>query len=62
MFDFCFTKYYLIISLAVKRQLLRYQSAITGLFPVLSDDEVEASVRDSIYCAAAIWSLFQAYR
>ncbi|XP_050425684.1 probable phosphorylase b kinase regulatory subunit beta isoform X2 [Adelges cooleyi] len=46
----------------VKRQLLRYQSAITGLFPVLSDDEYEASVRDSIYCAAAIWSLFQAYR
>ncbi|XP_025426004.1 probable phosphorylase b kinase regulatory subunit beta isoform X2 [Sipha flava] len=46
----------------VKRQLLRYQSAINGLFPVLSDDDVEASVRDSIYCAAAIWSLFQAYR
>ncbi|XP_050528784.1 probable phosphorylase b kinase regulatory subunit beta isoform X2 [Daktulosphaira vitifoliae] len=46
----------------VKRQLLRYQSAITGLFPVLSDDEIEASVRDSIYCAAAVWSLFQAYR
>jgi len=46
----------------VKRQLLRYQSAITGLFPVLSDDEKVASVRDSVYCAAAIWSLFQAYR
>lgn len=46
----------------MKRQLLRYQSAITGLFPVLSDDEKVASVRDSVYCAAAIWSLFQAYR
>ncbi|VVC30201.1 Hypothetical protein CINCED_3A013396 [Cinara cedri] len=46
----------------VKRQLLRYQSATNGLFPVLSDDETEASVRDSIYCASAIWSLFQAYR
>ncbi|XP_026821358.1 probable phosphorylase b kinase regulatory subunit beta isoform X1 [Rhopalosiphum maidis] len=46
----------------VKRQLLRYQSAITGLFPVMSDDKKVASVRDSVYCAAAIWSLFQAYR
>nr|XP_023013016.1 probable phosphorylase b kinase regulatory subunit beta isoform X1 [Leptinotarsa decemlineata] len=46
----------------VKRQLLRYQSPITGLFPVLSNDTEVGSVRDSIYCAAAVWGLFQAYR
>ncbi|XP_021927743.1 probable phosphorylase b kinase regulatory subunit beta isoform X5 [Zootermopsis nevadensis] len=46
----------------VKRQLLRYQSSITGLFPVLSTDKEVASVRESVYCAAAIWSLYQAYR
>ncbi|XP_046386371.1 probable phosphorylase b kinase regulatory subunit beta isoform X1 [Ischnura elegans] len=46
----------------VKRQLLRYQSSITGLFPVLSTDEHVGSVRESIYCAAAVWSLHQAYR
>ncbi|RZF33916.1 hypothetical protein LSTR_LSTR012258 [Laodelphax striatellus] len=46
----------------VKRQLLRYQSPITGLFPVLSSDSTVGSVRESVYCAAAIWSLYQAYR
>ncbi|XP_076755298.1 putative phosphorylase b kinase regulatory subunit beta isoform X2 [Xylocopa sonorina] len=46
----------------VKRQLLRYQSCITGLFPQISNDKVVGSVRESIYCAAAIWSLYQAYR
>lgn len=46
----------------VKRQLLRYQSPITGLFPVMSTDQVVGSVRDSVYCAAAVWSLYQAYR
>lgn len=46
----------------VKRQLLRYQSSITGLFPVVSTEKEVASVRESIYCAAAIWSLYQAYR
>uniref|UniRef100_A0A0A9Y8S2 Phosphorylase b kinase regulatory subunit n=2 Tax=Lygus hesperus TaxID=30085 RepID=A0A0A9Y8S2_LYGHE len=46
----------------VKRQLLMYQSSITGLFPVITGEEKEASVRDSIYCAAAVWSLYQAYR
>ncbi|XP_015430150.1 PREDICTED: probable phosphorylase b kinase regulatory subunit beta [Dufourea novaeangliae] len=46
----------------VKRQLLRYQSIITGLFPQISNDKVVGSVRESIYCAAAIWSLYQAYR
>ncbi|XP_020296477.1 probable phosphorylase b kinase regulatory subunit beta isoform X2 [Pseudomyrmex gracilis] len=46
----------------VKRQLLRYQSCITGLFPQISTDKKIGSVRESIYCAAAIWSLYQAYR
>ncbi|XP_065092042.1 probable phosphorylase b kinase regulatory subunit beta isoform X1 [Ochlerotatus camptorhynchus] len=46
----------------VKRQLLQFQSPITGLFPVLSTDREVGSVRDSVYCAAAIWSLYQAYR
>ncbi|XP_015515633.1 probable phosphorylase b kinase regulatory subunit beta isoform X1 [Neodiprion pinetum] len=46
----------------VKRQLLRHQSCITGLFPQISSDKVVGSVRESIYCAAAIWSLYQAYR
>ncbi|CAG9098416.1 hypothetical protein JYU34_002377 [Plutella xylostella] len=46
----------------VKRQLLRHQSPITGLFPVLSSDLHIGSVRDSIYCAAAVWGLYQAYR
>lgn len=47
---------------AVKRQLLNYQSPTTGLFPAQSADKEVASVRDSIYSAAAIWSLYQAYR
>lgn len=46
----------------VKRQMLRYQSPITGLFPVMSTDQEVGSVRDSVYCAAAVWSLYQAYR
>ncbi|KAI8125814.1 putative phosphorylase b kinase regulatory subunit beta [Lucilia cuprina] len=46
----------------VKRQLLRFQSPITGLFPVMSTDHEIGSVRDSVYCAAAVWSLYQAYR
>ncbi|XP_053605602.1 probable phosphorylase b kinase regulatory subunit beta isoform X3 [Plodia interpunctella] len=46
----------------VKRQLLRFQSPITGLFPVMSSDLHVASVRDSIYCASAVWGLYQAYR
>ncbi|RZC40824.1 phosphorylase b kinase regulatory subunit beta [Asbolus verrucosus] len=46
----------------VKRQLLLYQSPITGLFPVLSTDTKIGSVRDSVYCAAAVWGLYQAYR
>lgn len=46
----------------VKRQLLRYQSPITGLFPVLSSDTEIGSVRESVYCAAAVWGLYQSYR
>ncbi|XP_050295730.1 probable phosphorylase b kinase regulatory subunit beta isoform X2 [Anthonomus grandis grandis] len=46
----------------VKRQLLKYQSPITGLFPVLSIDTEIGSVRESVYCAAAVWGLYQAYR
>lgn len=46
----------------VKRQLLQFQSPISGLFPVLSTDTEVGSVRDSVYCAAAVWSLYQAYR
>lgn len=46
----------------VKRQLLHYQSPTTGLFPAQTVDEEVGSVRDSIYCASAIWSLYQAYR
>uniref|UniRef100_T1J0N1 Phosphorylase b kinase regulatory subunit n=1 Tax=Strigamia maritima TaxID=126957 RepID=T1J0N1_STRMM len=46
----------------VKRKILRYQSPTTGLFPGESDNEGEAHVRDSIYCAVAIWSLYQSYR
>ncbi|XP_058979879.1 probable phosphorylase b kinase regulatory subunit beta isoform X3 [Musca domestica] len=46
----------------VKRQLLRFQSPINGLFPVMSIDHEVGSVRDSVYCAAAVWSLYQAYR
>ena len=46
----------------MKRQLLQFQSATTGLFPPVSHDVKEGSIKDSIYCAAAIWSLYQAYR
>jgi phosphorylase kinase alpha/beta subunit len=46
----------------VKRTILRYQSPVNGLFPVVSSDTEVGSVRESIYCAAAIWSLYQAYR
>lgn len=49
-------------NITVKRQLLQYQSPISGLFPVLSTDTEIGSVRDSVYCAAAVWSLYQAYR
>ena len=43
----------------VKRQLLRYQSPTSHLFPALSTETEYASIRDSVYCSAAVWSLFQ---
>jgi len=46
----------------VKKQLLRYQSPTTGLYPSQSSDVVVASVRDSVYCCVAVWSLYQAYK
>ncbi|XP_050711769.1 probable phosphorylase b kinase regulatory subunit beta isoform X6 [Eriocheir sinensis] len=46
----------------VKRQLLQNQSISLGIFPSTSQDHRVADIRTSIYCAASIWSLFQAYR
>lgn len=46
----------------VKRQLLNFQNPITGLFPRHSKDKTEGYIRDSIYCATAVWSLFQSYK
>merc|ERR1719186_543769 len=46
----------------IKRQLLRYQSPTTGLYPSQSSDCVVGSVRDSVYCCVAVWSLYQAYK
>lgn len=50
--------YYPLSNISVKRQLLKYQSPISGLFPVLSTDNQVGSVRDSVYCAAAVWGRF----
>ncbi|WAR11576.1 KPBB-like protein [Mya arenaria] len=49
----------------LKRQILQYQSMTLGLFPRIGCTEKQskvASVRDSIYCAAAAWALSQAFR
>ena len=46
----------------MKRQLLRYQSATTGLFPEHSEDREVGCVRSSIYANMAVWSLCQAYK
>ncbi|XP_055949227.1 probable phosphorylase b kinase regulatory subunit beta isoform X2 [Argiope bruennichi] len=46
----------------VKRQILKHQSPTTGLFPQMTEEKEIASIRDSIYCAVAIWSLYQAYK
>lgn len=45
----------------VKRQILRYQSPTTGLFPSMSHETNEAVILDSIFCSAAIWAVYQAY-
>eukprot|EP00096_Caligus_rogercresseyi_P007374 TRINITY_DN25218_c0_g1_i1.p1 TRINITY_DN25218_c0_g1~~TRINITY_DN25218_c0_g1_i1.p1 ORF type:complete len:221 (-),score=43.38 TRINITY_DN25218_c0_g1_i1:106-768(-) len=46
----------------VKRQLIKYQSPFTGLFPATSSTKNVGSVKESIYSAMAIWSLHLAYR
>jgi len=45
----------------VKRQILRFQSPTTGLFPSKSTETQEAVILDSIFCAASIWATYQAY-
>ena len=45
-----------------KRQLLRYQSATSHLFPDTSSNRTVAHLRDSIYCSMAVWSLYQGYK
>ncbi|XP_071957802.1 phosphorylase b kinase regulatory subunit beta-like [Antedon mediterranea] len=45
----------------IKNQILHYQCPTIGMFPSDSDGE-EIKVRDSVYCAAAIWALALAYR
>ncbi|XP_033753778.1 phosphorylase b kinase regulatory subunit beta-like isoform X2 [Pecten maximus] len=49
----------------LKRQILKYQGCVLGLFPAIGRDGEQAKiahVRDSIYCAVATWALSQAYR
>ncbi|GFW50474.1 probable phosphorylase b kinase regulatory subunit beta [Trichonephila clavipes] len=46
----------------VKRQILNHQSSTTGLFPQMTQEKELASIRDSIYCAVSVWSLYQAYK
>lgn len=54
----------LTFSVSVKRQILRFQSPTTGLFPrdLTEPQIISAHVRDSVYCAAAVWALAQAYK
>ncbi len=47
---------------SVKRLLLRYQNPVTGLYPPCSSDKEVGSVRDTLYCCMATWSLCQAYK
>ncbi|XP_064639915.1 phosphorylase b kinase regulatory subunit beta-like isoform X2 [Lineus longissimus] len=48
----------------VRHQIIAYQSPTTGLFPAstVGAEKKVAYVRDSIYCASAIWALSVAYR
>ena len=46
----------------VKRNLLRYQNPITGLYPVTSSEKNIGSVRDTLYCCMSTWSLGQAFK
>ena len=43
----------------VKRQLLRFQSPTSHLYPDKSSNSDQANLRDSIYCNAAVWTLYQ---
>jgi phosphorylase kinase alpha/beta subunit len=48
----------------VYNQTIQHQSLTTGLFPVFSNSKKEphvGHVRDTIYCAIAVWSLRQCY-
>ncbi|XP_022700055.1 probable phosphorylase b kinase regulatory subunit beta isoform X2 [Varroa jacobsoni] len=45
----------------VKKQILRYQSATTGLFPKHSSENV-AHIQDTLYCSICVWALYQSYR
>ena len=49
---------------AVKRQILQFQSPTTGMFPhdLSQPGSIEAHVRDSLYCASAVWALSQAFK
>lgn len=54
---------HLIDCFAVVQQLLRYQSATLGLFPLRTSNQCrESHVRDNIYCAISVWGLSLAYR
>uniref|UniRef100_A0A0B7AGG0 Phosphorylase b kinase regulatory subunit n=1 Tax=Arion vulgaris TaxID=1028688 RepID=A0A0B7AGG0_9EUPU len=49
----------------LKRQILQYQSPTFGLFPSIGSEKNTnriSHVRDTIYCAVAVWSLSQAYK
>ena len=42
--------------------LIRHQSPTTGLFPMFSNSESKiCHIRDTVYCAIAIWALRQCY-
>ena len=44
-----------------KRQILRNQSAITGLFPANSAENSSASIKTSLWAASSIFALYLAY-
>ena len=64
--------HYVIITLAcyyynhffylVKRNIMKYQNVITGLYPSNSAEKNVGSIRDTLYCSMATWALRQAYK
>ncbi len=46
----------------MKRQILAFQGAGSGLWAYNSSDKVIGDVRTSIYCSITVWALYQAYR